>query len=173
MIISNSSPLILLAKINRLDLMKKLYKKIYIPMGVYKEVVVKGKEEGYGDAFLIENHVGEFIFIEKLDPEHMKESEKLNNVLGSGESEAIALALQKKAETLIIDNLEPRKTAELKGIKCRSTPGVLLEALKNKVISHKEYKESIKKLSEFAWLDGAIVAYFLDQSYKMEYGEKK
>lgn len=43
MIISNSSPLINLAAINKLDLLSKLYSEIIIPDAVWKEVVIDGK----------------------------------------------------------------------------------------------------------------------------------
>jgi len=168
MIISNSSPLILLTKINRLNLAKKLYKKIYIPAEVYTEVVVKGKNEKYGDAFVIEKEINAFIFIKELNSEYKKEAEKITGRIGTGESQAIALCLQENADLLLIDNLEPRKIAEIKKISCRSTPGILLEALKNKVISLTEYESDIKELTEYAWLSGTIVAQFLEAGYKLK-----
>ncbi|MFH1053968.1 MAG: hypothetical protein V1740_06135 [Candidatus Woesearchaeota archaeon] len=172
MITSNSSPLILLAKINKLELLKILYKEIHVPNEVYTEVIVRGKEEQYADAFLIEKQINDFIFVKELNQKNKKESEKLGKILGSGESESIVLALQENSRLLLIDNLEPRKIAELKKIKCRSTPGVLLEALNKRVISAEEYRKGIKKLSEFAWLSGDIVAYFIEESYKNKCGEK-
>ena len=168
MIISNSSPLILLAKINKLSVLEKSYKKIYVPYEVYNEVVIKGKRENYSDASLIERDMNGFIFVINLNPEHKKEAEKLKNIIGSGESEAIALSLQEKAKLLLIDNLEPRKIAQIKGIKCRSTPGILLEALKSKIINFNEYESAIKELSKYAWLSGDIVAYFLEKGYKIK-----
>ena len=105
MIISNSSPLILLAKINKLNLLEKLYKKINIPYEVYNEVVITGKKENYSDAALIEKYIDEFILISPIKLEHKKELEKLKKILGSGESEAIMLCLQEKAKLLLIDNL--------------------------------------------------------------------
>ena len=165
-IITNSSPLILLAKINQLHLLKKMYHKIHIPAEVHKEVVIRGKEEKHGDAYLIDKAINDFIFVKKLNEKWDNEAKKFSKILGSGESEAIALALQEKAELLLMDNLEPRKVAEVNKLKCRSTPGILLEALRKNKISYEEYIESIKKLSSFAWLSGDIVAYFLDQDYK-------
>ena len=166
MIISNSSPLILLARINKLGIIKEIYKKIYIPKAVYNEVIVRGKEEKYSDAFIIERAVDDFIFIRDLKEKNLRESKKLNDVIGIGESEAITLAIQERASLLLIDNLEPRKIAEVKNIKCRSTPGIILEALHREKITVEEYKNSIIKLAEYAWLSGDIVAYFLEQTNK-------
>lgn len=165
-IVTDSSPLILLAKINQLHLLKTMHHEIHIPTEVHKEVVVRGKEEKYGDAYLIDKAINDFIFVKKLNDKWDKEAKKFNKILGSGESEAIALALQEKSELLLMDNLEPRKVAEINKLKCRSTPGILLEALRKNKINYEEYIESIKKLSSYAWLSGDIVAYFLEQGYK-------
>jgi uncharacterized protein len=167
--ISNSSPLILLAKINRLELLKKLYKKIYVPHEVYSEVVIKGKKENYGDAAIIEKDINEYIFVINLNSEYQKEAEKLRYIMGSGESEALALCMQEKAKLLLMDNLEPRKIAQTKGIKCRSTPGILLESLNQKLITLEEYESAIKELSRHAWLSGDIVAHFLQKGYEIKY----
>ena len=43
MIISDSSPLIALAKIGRFELLRDLFKDIYISKAVHREVVVSGK----------------------------------------------------------------------------------------------------------------------------------
>jgi len=43
MIISDSSPLIALAKIGRFELLRDLFKDIYITKAVHREVVVSGK----------------------------------------------------------------------------------------------------------------------------------
>jgi len=42
-VICDAAVLIGLAKIGKLDLLEKLYEKIYIPWGVYIEVVVRGR----------------------------------------------------------------------------------------------------------------------------------
>ena len=167
MIISNSSPLILLAKMNKLELLKKLYREVSIPKEVHKEVILMGKQEGYADAFLIEKAINDFIVVKDLKEKHEEEATKLHKIIGSGETGAIILAIKEKADLLLIDNLEPRKIAETQNIKCRSTPGILLEAYKKGIISHEEYTNSIKLLSKIAWLSGDIVAHFLDQGYKL------
>lgn len=166
MIISNSSPLILLAKINRLELLGKVYGKVHIPYEVYREVVIQGKKENYGNAAMIENHLGSIIFVENLNPTNKKKAEELKRVIGSGESEAIALCMQNKTNLLLMDNLEPRKIAQAQGLYCRSTPGILLDALKKKILTLNEYENAIKDLSRHAWLSGDVVAYFLENGRK-------
>ena len=43
-IVSNSTPLIHLAKIERLNLLKEFFEEILIPEAVYQECVVEGKD---------------------------------------------------------------------------------------------------------------------------------
>lgn len=45
-VVSNTTPIISLLKLNRLDLLKQLYKRIYIPVAVYIEIEV-GKTKGF------------------------------------------------------------------------------------------------------------------------------
>ncbi|HLD05454.1 MAG TPA: DUF3368 domain-containing protein [Candidatus Nanoarchaeia archaeon] len=172
MIVSNSSPLILLAKINQLKLLKDLFGKVFIPRAVYEEVIVHGKQESYSDAFLLERSMDELIFVRDVKGSWMKEAIRLAKVLGKGESEAILLATQERANLLLIDDAESRKTAQVHKIACRSTPGLLLDAFRKRILRREEYIKNIQLLSEFAWLSGDVVAYFLDQGYIWK-GEKK
>ncbi|MEA1874968.1 MAG: hypothetical protein U9N51_11175 [Bacteroidota bacterium] len=45
-IVSNTTPIISLLKLNRLEVLQKIYKKIYIPTAVYNEIEA-GKAKGY------------------------------------------------------------------------------------------------------------------------------
>ena len=53
-IVSNSTPIILLQKIGRLDLMQKLYSKVYIAEAVYREVIIDGADKINRDDFISE-----------------------------------------------------------------------------------------------------------------------
>ena len=57
-VVANASPLIFLAKIDKLELLIELFEEVIIPMQVFAEVVTKGEERGMDDAFLIENFTG-------------------------------------------------------------------------------------------------------------------
>lgn len=58
-IISNSSPLINLSKIEKLDLIEKLYSKVFIPHAVFEELILQGKakSEIEGIMELIEKNI--------------------------------------------------------------------------------------------------------------------
>lgn len=166
--ISDSSPLILSSKLDRLDLLEELYSEVWIPPEVHREVVERGKDEGYADALLVERAVNKFITIKELKGKHLKKAKELKGIYGSGESEAVALALQEDADLILADNLEVRKLSESKGIHWRSTPGILLEALKAELINLPEYEKLIQKLSTHAWISGEVVSEFLKAGFDLK-----
>ena len=49
-VVTNSGPLMALAKLGLLDLLGRLYGKVYMPGAVYDEVVLRGEEGGFSDS---------------------------------------------------------------------------------------------------------------------------
>ena len=49
-VISNAGPLMVLAKLNLLNLLKQLYGRVYFARSVYDETVIEGMRQGYEDA---------------------------------------------------------------------------------------------------------------------------
>jgi predicted nucleic acid-binding protein len=123
-IISDSTTLIILFDLNRIDLLKNLFDKIYIPEKVYEEIT-------YKESFLIP----EFIEIVKVkENDILKE---LRYLLDDGESEAITLALEKKLP-LIIDEKKGRKIAKNLNIKIIGLLGILYLNIKKDFMTKKE-----------------------------------
>ncbi len=89
-VVSNSSPLIHLTKIGKLNLLKKFFKMVLIPEAVYIECIVEGKNRE--DANLIKN--ADWIKVEKIKDDNLVRL--LYSELDRGESEAIVLALEYK-----------------------------------------------------------------------------
>lgn len=54
LILCNAGPLIVLGKLNRLDLLASLYTTVTIPHAVYDEVVTVGLHRGHADARLLQ-----------------------------------------------------------------------------------------------------------------------
>ena len=104
MVISNSSPLIHLTRLGKIQYLFKLVKNITIPKAVFDEVVVKGKINNYSEAFTIESFIKEEkIIVSNLDTF----DESFYPPLGKGELEALELAKQNK-DLLIIDEKNHR-----------------------------------------------------------------
>lgn len=122
--VSNSTPLIHLAKLNQLALLPAFFGKIMIPQAVFNECVTAG--EGYEDAALIAE--ADWLTVKTVTNTHLVTSLKAE--LDQGEAEAIALALEQHATVLLLDDSEARDKARLYGITHTGTIGILLKAKK-------------------------------------------
>jgi len=143
MIVSNSSPLIYLAKIKRLHLWKDLFKKVIIPVEVKQEVVDEGKKRGEADAFLVEKEIIEgWIKVEKV-----QSLLKLDFKIHLGENAAISLAKQKRQGMILIDEIGARTAAKLVGVKPRGIIFVLLLALKKELLTFDDFLQCLTSLA--------------------------
>ncbi len=117
-IISDTSCLIALSKIDKLDLLKDLYHEIIITKEVYQE---------FGGS------LPDWIIISEVkDKQKQKEIEQR---LDRGEASSIVLALEIKNATLIIDEIKGRKIAQSFNIDIIGTIGIILLAEKKGLIS--------------------------------------
>ncbi len=93
MIVSNSSPLIVFSKINRLSLLQEIFGEVYIPKAVSEEVTrgKKGEE-------IVKN---DWIKIKEIKDKDF--AEYLSKMIGKGEAEAIILAKECRSKLLIDD----------------------------------------------------------------------
>ncbi len=142
MIVSNSTALIYLAKIGKLSLLKRLFKEVFIPVEVFNEVVIRGKEQQHVDAFLIESAVEEG-WIRIKDIETIREVNEFG--IHSGEAQAISLA-KSLSVPILIDQTHARIAAKALGLKPRGTIFVLLAALRKKLLTYEEYQDSLEEL---------------------------
>lgn len=122
-IISDSSPLISLAIIGRLDLLEMLFEEVYVPLAVYEEVTEEEKPFAKELKKYLTNRV--------KNVTNKLAVEVLVSDIGIGESEAIVLALEEKPDLVLIDDLKARKFAKMSGLQIIGTIGILLQA-KNK-----------------------------------------
>lgn len=132
MIVSNASPLIYLAKVGKLHLLKELFGKILIEEEVRREVVDKGKKEGAADSIVIEESIKEGWIIVK----RIKDKRKFKGI-HIGETNTILLAKELKSMVLI-DEEDAREVARAFGLKTRGTLYVLKRCQEQEIISKKE-----------------------------------
>lgn len=120
-VVADSSPLIILAKLNLFDLLPKLYPHVYISAEVYAEVVVAGT--GLPGASNVAK--AEWIEVKPIqNPAQLAAAESKFN-LGVGELSTIILARELKAELTLIDDLRARRLAKTEGFEIRGTVGLL------------------------------------------------
>lgn len=127
-VIINSTPLISLSIINKLELLNQLYDKIYIPYGVYEEVCLDGESKVGSDILKYNN----FLSIEKIKNNSARKL--FQTSLHKGEVEVMILAEEIEADLCIIDDLLARKYAKHLGLNITGTLGVLIKAKKKSLI---------------------------------------
>ena len=152
LVVSNSSVIIALAKVRRLNLLEKLFRKIVVPEAVWKEVVVEGKpgrKEILG---------AEFMYLKKASNRGLVAL--LEEFVDRGEAEAIALALELNADLLLIDDRDARNLAKKLGLKAMGTLGVLALAKYRGLVQ--EVKPIIDELVKSGfWISKKILEEFL------------
>lgn len=135
-IVSDTSSLILLHKINRLELLHSLIGKIIITTLVAKE---------FGETLPD--------YIEIKSPKNSNYQKILERVLDKGEASVIALALENSDSLLIIDELKGRREAKALGINITGILGILIASKKKGIIDSvseilNEIKETNFRISE-------------------------
>lgn len=147
--ISNASPLIFFGRLNKLDLLIKLFSRIEIIGSVYEEVVDEGAKGGKFEVEIIKEFIGKkLIVVEKLSSKFKEQSDfvKKSFRIERGESDTIAFVLQKKTKQVIIDEKPVRRAAEFFGILPIGTLGVILLAYKKNMINENEVDDIVEKL---------------------------
>ena len=125
-VISNTSPLIGLWKLNLFSLYRELYTEVWIPREVEQEFLEKDEtvhREGLNQAPWIK-------IVDLSDPE----SVSAYNRLDTGEAAVLALAKEHNARLVVIDEQKARKEAKNIGVPSIGVVGVLIEAKKNDLI---------------------------------------
>lgn len=133
-IVSNSSPLIALAKIGMLDVLSG----VIIPKAVFDEITKPEKEYAKELYEWGKNKVTEV--------KNRKAVEYLELIIDGGEAETIVLAEELNADAVLIDDLKARKIAKFKGLNVIGTIGVLLNAKDKGLIS--EVKPLLEALTK-------------------------
>ena len=128
-VVADSSPLIALCRIGRLELLRDLFGQLVIPDAVWQEVVAShpgkaGAAEIVAATWIVQQAVKDKPLVNLLRQD-----------LGAGESEAIVLAREISADVLLMDERRGREAAKRLGIFCTGLVGVLLEARRRGVVS--------------------------------------
>jgi len=151
-VVSDASPLILFAKIGRLDLLKKLYSEVLIPREVEKEVtrreaspIISGLREGW---IIVEDV--------ELSSEVKEMGEKLG--LHEGEMYALSLALYKNIKEFLADDKLARVAARIIGLKAIGCLGVVMKVYETSIITRSEAVNTIQKLVEVGlWISPEVL----------------
>lgn len=121
-VVSDASALINLARIGELELLHQLYGELLIPEAVWREVVIEGAGQPGAE------EVRTASWIETRGVANKSLVRALQQELGAGEAEAIALAMEMGANLLLMDERLGRETARHLGLHYVGLIGVLIAA---------------------------------------------
>lgn len=131
-VVSNTSPITNLAAINQLDLLQQLYSNLVIPAAVYDEMV--GIDRVVPGA--LEVQTLPWIRTQTItDSKQVTEIQESQEAIDLGEAEAIVLALELKANLLLMDERRGRVVATRYGLSVTGLLGILLQAKRSGLIS--------------------------------------
>lgn len=150
----DSSPLIVLGKVRRLDLLSALYEDIVIPPAVVDEVLAKSR--------LVTPDLQQFVERSRVRAvENVRLVQTLSVDLGPGEAEAIALAAEIGDALLLMDDADGRRAARALGLRVAGVLGVLVEAKYRGVVSNiRPILEAVR--TEGFWLSESLQKAVLD-----------
>jgi predicted nucleic acid-binding protein len=128
-VVSDSTPLIHLSAMGRLDLLEVLFREILIPQEVYEEVVLHGGDRP-GSA-----EVREADWISRCHVTNKAVLQALQATLGAGEAACIALASSISADVVILDDKLARLHALSQGLGITGTVGILLKCAERGILN--------------------------------------
>ena len=158
-VVSDSTVLIGLVKIGKLDLLEKVFSKIFIPEEIFKEVVERAKGKSGSQS------IREAVWIETKPVKDKIQVGFLSGSLERGEAEVLVLARELGADLVLLDEEKARKIAVVAGFKIMGLLGLFVLAkkfdliheirpligelkIKKFRISDKLVEESLKKAGE-------------------------
>lgn len=164
MIVSDSFPLIYLANLNHLKLLRELFNDVSVPEEVMSEIA-RGKELGFEDAEVIEKAKkdGWIKTISLEDKQRKDVSELLQTFDGISRADASAIVLAESSDSVLCtDDGRAVTVAEVLDVKCIGTLGILLLAVKRDLMSKKQVRELALSLPKRGfYLTHSLLAEFL------------
>jgi predicted nucleic acid-binding protein len=129
-IVSNTSPISNLAKIDHLFLLQEIYSEVIIPQALYDELTdIRAGEK-------VNNAIKNANFIKNKPVINYQLVKDLQRNLDRGESEAIVLAIELNANKLLIDERLGRQEAIKLGLSLTGVLSILLIAKKRGLINN-------------------------------------
>jgi hypothetical protein len=149
-VVSDAGPIIHLAQIGKLHLLKKLFGQVVVTPSVKREAYDEGVKLGHADAHIIGKAIEEgWIIVEEAPKSLVSASKRLteSEKISKADAETLLFARGKKAEFLA-DEKALSNLARMFGLKTWNTWTVLLESLKMGFIEVLDIENAIKELGE-------------------------
>lgn len=133
-VISDTSAIVNLAVVGRLEILRELFGKVLIPQAVRREAAMANP------AVLRQTNLLNLAWIETAAITNRPLLAAIQPQLDAGEAEAVVLAVETKADLLLMDERRGRRIATDLGLRVIGLLGVLVEA------KHRKLLPSVKPL---------------------------
>ena len=140
-VVSDTTPLIGLSSIGRLELLRELFDDVYISQAVFDETVTSGREEGKA-----KQAVAKANWIHVVEVKDRLAVNILLDEMDLGEIETIVLASELNADWVLMDEKKGRRKLSQLNIPKIGTVGILLKAKQLGLVSN--LKTELKSLQK-------------------------
>ncbi len=124
--IANASPVIALAKVGRLELLRESCRVLLVPQAVVAEILAGPASDPARQA--LEKGWAAGVSPKNIPPELLEWG------LGLGETAVLAMSMEKRPATAVLDDAAARTCAKTLGLEVIGTLGVILRAKRNGLI---------------------------------------
>lgn len=153
LVVSNTSPIMNLAVVDLLNLLRQQFGEVFVPAAVIEELRL---DTDYPGTDKIRQAISEGWLHQEV-VENQQIILALKRELDDGEAEAIALALQLKADLILMDERDGRSVAKFMGLNPIGILGVLVRAKQAGTIqSVKEVLNKLRNEAGFYITDGLM-----------------
>ncbi len=166
----DASPLIILSKVERLDLLSELYGGVLLTPWVWEEAVVKGRELGMADVVYLEKTAEKANFEKiSLSAQEKQLADRIQSEsnLSYGQAEVLAAAKERNA-LAILDDREIRVVAARLGVAHIGVAGVLYEGFLRKLIDYDQLLDPLETLGQVSWISPDLMAGIMKRARKVE-----
>ncbi len=141
-VVSDTTPLISLLKIDRIGLLEKLFGQVLIPQAVFDELTADERFKLEADQI----RQKQFIMVKAVRNPESANILKRATGLDQGESEAIILTDELDADVLLMDEAKGRAVSFQMGFKIMGTIGILMGAYEEGELTADEVRECVEGL---------------------------
>lgn len=143
-VIADTTPVISLLKIERLSLLQQLFGEVFIPDAVYAELT---SDKRFADEAYAVASASYMKPVSVSNPGAVRIL-RMAEGLDQGESEAIVLTDELKADVLLMDEAKGRAVSGRMGITVMGTVGILISAYEDGLITSEEARTCIDGLQK-------------------------
>jgi predicted nucleic acid-binding protein len=155
--VSNTTPIISLSSIGKIEILKELFQEIIIPQAVYEEIKAK-QSYGYNEVDL------NFITVQTIN--NIEHETQLLSQLDIGEAQSIVLSKEINADNTIIDENTGYIFAKESGLNVIRTLSLLLKAKEMNIIA--EVKPLLDEMiSKGRWYSNHVYYSFLRKANEL------